>query len=449
VSASRDDILHRMLEVARRLSATSDLEDILRVIIDAMRDSLDAERATVFEFLAASSELVTSVAHGVGGPAGNHPGASVGAPAGGATPSEIRIPITAGLAGECARLRRIINVPDAYADPRFNKEVDRRTGFHTRSILTIPLIDEEGLLVGVTQVLNKRGRPFDRQDEALAEILAAQAAVAMKRGRLIQDRIIREKLERDLQLARRIQQSTLPEKLPVLRGFDIAAWSEPAEQTGGDTYDVIGFNSQAAEVLVVEDDTSAARATLLMADATGHGIGAALSVTQVRAMLRIAVRMGAPLRAIAEHLNRQLCHDLPSGRFVTAWLGELNVDSRTLLSISAGQAPLIRYGAAEDRVELLDSDTMPLGLVPDLDAAPPRSLAMQPGDIFAAISDGIFEAFNDRHETFGTQRTVEILRAGRHLHAQPLLDSLRRAVAEFTGPRPADDDRTAIIIRRS
>ena len=101
------------------------------------------------------------------------------------------------------------------------------------------------------------------------------------------------RIERDLDLARRIQQSTFPKRLPDLEGYDLAAWNEPADQTGGDTYDVIGL----------DDD----RAVLLLADATGHGIGPALSVTQVRAMLRMAVRISPDLSRIGTHMNQQLC----------------------------------------------------------------------------------------------------------------------------------------------
>src|SRR5262249_21325801 len=94
------------------------------------------------------------------------------------------------------------------------------------------------------------------------------------------------KLEGDLQVARRIQQDTLPEQIPSLAGFDIDAWNEPADETGGDTYDVIGYRR--GETGLALTSAGAERAVLLLADASGHGIGPALSVTQVRAMLRMA-----------------------------------------------------------------------------------------------------------------------------------------------------------------
>ena len=109
--------LDRIFEVSHRLAGSADLREILPVIIDAMRDLLDAERATVFQYHAATQELATTVAHGVSETSDASDGLR-----------EIRLPITSGLAGECARTRSIIRVDDAYADPRFNREVDQPSG---------------------------------------------------------------------------------------------------------------------------------------------------------------------------------------------------------------------------------------------------------------------------------------------------------------------------------
>ena len=93
----------------------------------------------------------------------------------------VRVPAGSGLVGACARERRIINVPDCYADPRFDPSVDKASGYRTRCMLTLPLVDHKDALVGVMQVLNKRDGVFDAYDEALATALAAQCAVALQR----------------------------------------------------------------------------------------------------------------------------------------------------------------------------------------------------------------------------------------------------------------------------
>ncbi len=287
------------------------------------------------------------------------------------------------------------------------------------------------------------------------------------------------KIEDDLELARQVQQSTFPQRLPRLPGFQLHAYSEPADATGGDTYDVIGLVRDVARaealraagspgaglqtgadgagpvrrfsdlgpLLLTEDESE--HAVLLLADATGHGIGPALSVTQLRAMLRMSVRMGAfPMEAL-RHINEQLHADLPRGRFITAWMGLLDSARGTLLTFSAGQGPLLHYHAAEDRFERFNADGPPLGVLPQVqfEAAVARVLA--PGDIYAVISDGVYEAEDTRRVAFGADRVEAVIRAHRHEPPQAILEALREAVRAFCGPAPIQDDRTAILIRRA
>jgi serine phosphatase RsbU (regulator of sigma subunit) len=256
------------------------------------------------------------------------------------------------------------------------------------------------------------------------------------------------KLEGDLQAARRIQQDTLPERIPVVPGFDIDGWSEPADETGGDTYDVIGYRRMSGERGLRLSATEAERAVLLLADASGHGIGPALSVTQVRSMLRMAIRVGEDLPAFIRHLNAQLCADLTDGRFVSAWIGELDAQERTLTGFSCGQGPLLHYRAAEGSCTLIDTDTVPLGCMEDLEVSPRSALRMEPGDMFVVLSDGVVDAASASGERFGTGRVIDVLTRHREARAAELMAALRDALARFTGGVPADDDRTAVIIKR-
>ena len=255
------------------------------------------------------------------------------------------------------------------------------------------------------------------------------------------------KLERDLQLARQIQERTFPDRLPELAGFQLDAWSEPADETGGDTYDVVGYQSAVAGTPVVLTVETADRALLLMADATGHGIGPALSVTQVRAMLRMAVRAGERLPSIVRHLNEQLFADLPEGRFITAWLGDLCAADRTLTSFSAGQAPILRYNAERDAFDVMEADTLPLGVVENLEIEVAEPYQMGAGDIVAVISDGIFEAAGPSGQQFGTARVVDVITSVRTRSPAEIIEAVRAAVAVHTAGAPAEDDRTGIIIK--
>jgi serine phosphatase RsbU (regulator of sigma subunit) len=255
------------------------------------------------------------------------------------------------------------------------------------------------------------------------------------------------RLERDLQLAQEIQLDTFPDRMPALPGYEVDAWSEPADETGGDTYDVIGLRGRGAGCAVDPPDPDAI--LLLLADATGHGVGPALSVTQVRAMLRMAARLGAQVPAMAQHLNEQLAADLRGGRFVTVWLAELDARSHVLWSLAAGQAPILHYQAGEDRIAELPADTTPLGIGPQLDCERATAIPLEPGDLVAVFSDGIYEARNPAGEAFGAERVRRLILAHRHQGASQLLAVLRDALHAFCADRPAADDRTAIVVKRS
>ena len=256
------------------------------------------------------------------------------------------------------------------------------------------------------------------------------------------------KLGRDLELAREIQQQTLPEVLPELEGIAIAAWSEPAEQTGGDSYDVIGFDRLEAGRARRLTQGPARHALCLLADATGHGVGPALSVTQVRSMLRMALRAGVEQRWALRNLSLQLAQDLPPGRFVTTWLGVLDADEKTLTGFSAGQAPLYLYRASGGSIEELAANAPPLGLLEEEDLELPAPFVLEPGDLFAVFSDGILDRENPGGDTFGEARVRDLLVREAPRGVDRVLEALRRALADFASGTPPRDDQTALLIQR-
>lgn len=419
----------KLLELSRGLAASADLSGILGLVIDALRDLLDADRATVFEYDAKTNELFTQVAHGLGG----------------AAPQVIRIPASAGIAGAAATSRRIVNIPDAYADTRFNRAVDQKTGYRTRTILAIPLLDHDGALVGVAQVLNKASGPFDTWDEELATGLAAHAAVAMRRGRLIEDRIERERLERELDVARDIQAETFPTDLPQLPGWDMAAESAPAETCGGDAYDVVPLREGAP----TDAHNDADALVLMVADATGHGIASALSAVQMRGMLRLGLRMGQPIVRVAEEINAQLCEDLPDGRFVTAWFARVDCRTGNVETWSSGQAPILVYRAALDDFVSMSADAPPLGVFP-MPYSPDevQRFTLQPGDILLALTDGYYEAPAPGGARMNEDRLKAMIHAVRHADARTILDHVKKSVHEWSGGQVPEDDQTGVILKR-
>jgi phosphoserine phosphatase RsbU/P len=407
------DAMLRILEVTRQLAKPIDLTTMLARIIDEARAVLGADRGTVFLYDARTRELYSTVATGV---------------------DTLRFPASRGIAGECAESRRVINVPDCYADPRFNRETDQKTGYHTRCLLAAPLIGYEDSLVGVMQVLNKRGGVFSEEDEKIATALAAQCAVAIQRMQMLADLVENEKLKRELAVARDIQTRVLPKAVPRLVGYDLAGWSRPADETGGDIFDIIAMDGN--------------RLMLLLGDATGHGIGPALSVTQVRAMLRMAVRLGADLDSAFRHINDQLVEDLPDNRFVTAFLGLLDTKHNRVIYHSGGQGPLLHFHAGSGECEWLGASTVPMGSYPGLPLPKARTHDLNPGDILALITDGIFEYENQTAEAFGQKRVGDLIRQHQREPMSRLVQLIVQDVERFGGLAPQADDMTMLLVRR-
>jgi phosphoserine phosphatase len=404
--------LTTLLGVTEALAAPFDLRTMLGAVVDAAKQVLKADRGSVWLHDAASDELVLLIATGL---------------------APVRVRSGAGLVGACARERAIINVPDCYADARFDPAVDRATGYRTRCMLTLPLVDHHDVLVGVMQVLNKAGGAFDADDERLATALAAQCAVALQRVRMTEQLIEGEKMRQALEMARVVQMSTLPASMPAVDGYEVGCAFRPAELTGGDTYDVAAIDQG---LLVV------------LGDATGHGIAPALTVTQMQAMLRMAFRLGADLDTAFVQVNNRLAETLADDRFVTAFIGLLDPAAHRLRFHSGGQGPIFRYRAFDGAFERHKPTSFPLGAMPLAQVRAPVSLDLGPGDCVVLLSDGFYEQRDAAGEEFGEARVEALVRARHRDGADALRAAIVAAVDAHGAGVAQADDMTAVILRR-
>ena len=411
--SSDTQALRQILEVTRKLAAPFDLDTMLAEVVDASREVLNADRGTVFLYDEKNDELVVRV---------------------GTDLDQIRIPADKGIVGESAQTRKLINVPDCYADERFNRAIDKQTGYRSRCMLTIPLIGYEESLIGVLQILNKKNGVFDAQDEFIAHALAAQAAVVLHRVRITEQMMASERLDREISVARDVQMGTLPTAMPEIAGYEFGGAFEPTDQTGGDLYDFVPLDEK--------------RLFLLMGDATGHGIGPALSATQVRAMLRVAIRLNSSLDDAFIHINDQLCEDLPDDRFVTGFFGLLDAETHTVRFHSGGQGPILHYEAEMGEYDWHPATTFPLGYIPQSDLQAPQSAELAPGDILGLISDGIYEYENEAGDQFGRKGVMRVLDDNPDASAQELVDKILVAVRKHGGTAPQADDITIVLARR-
>jgi len=410
VDSSRKD-MQTLLKVTLALGSTVDLEKLLQLIVSCALELLDAQRGSVFLYDSKRKELYSKVATGTG---------------------EIRFSVEKGIAGASARQREIIHIPDAYADPRFNTEIDKETGFRTRAILSVPLMNVEGDLMGVMQVLNKHQGTFTDGDIELARAFAAQAGVGIQRAFLIEEQLEKQRMEHALKVASEIQQRLFPELSPPLRGFDISCWNRPCDATGGDYCDLLKLDEQ--------------QLLISMGDVTGHGVGPALMSCATRSMLRVLMKQGHYLETTLQTVNGLLNTDLPAGRFVTTFLGVLDAARRMLHYCSAGQGPLLWYRRSADDVKVLGADGIPLGILEVLEKLPPMELTLEVGDIFVLLTDGFYEWGNEQRELFGVERVCQVVKQNRSEKAHVILDAVRAAVENFSQTAQTDD-LTAIVIK--
>lgn len=402
-----------LLRVTRALAAPLGLPAMLATVTAAACSVLHAERASVWLLDTAAQVLVLEMATDLKG---------------------VRVAVGVGLVGACARQRRVLNVADCYADPRFNPEIDRVSGLITRCSLTLPLIDHEGTLIGVMQILNKTGGAFSVDDEALADALAAQCAVALSRVRMTEALVAAELLRKELEMASVLQRSTLPTTMPKVPGYDMHGVFLPASLTGGDSYDLALIDQG---LLIV------------LADAAGHGIAPALSVTQMHAMLRMAFRLGADLDTAFRQVNDQLAQTLPDGRFVTAFVGLLDPASHRLRFLSGGQAPIFHFRAAHGDCVRYRATSFPMGAMPLATAQTPIEINFGRGDWLLLLSDGVYECVDPAGAQFGWER-VEALISQTHLaRAETFAESLLQAVQSHAGAAPQDDDITMVVVKRA
>jgi phosphoserine phosphatase RsbU/P len=404
--------MRQVLEVSRLLAVTADLDKLLMEIAKAAQALLGAERASIFLHDPGTDQLWTKVALGA---------------------SEIRVPASAGIVGSVFRSKTPLNIPDAYADPRFNRDVDKRTGYITRNLLTAPMLDLRGRAIGVIQAVNKVGGVFGQEDQETIELLAGQGGVAIQRYHLQVDAIQVVELRREMDLAKGVQESLLPKSPPRLCGLDAVGWTRPASVTGGDCYDLWK---------VSEDKLG-----IFLADASGHGLAPALEVSQARTLARALSDINCDPRWVLTHINCRLAQDLKLGHFVTVFLGCMSSDGKLMWS-SAGQGPILFRKDPQSKIQVLEPPAPPVGVDDTFPVDKTEVLELAPGGVLAVLSDGIFEAQRMDGEMFSVEQITALLDRCVNDSPATALECIRDAVKSWQGREEPNDDQSIVIVQR-
>jgi serine phosphatase RsbU (regulator of sigma subunit) len=243
-----------------------------------------------------------------------------------------------------------------------------------------------------------------------------------------------DQVTHDLDVARSIQQRLIPDQPPELNDFEIAGWNQPADQTGGDYFDW----------QVLPDG----RVAISVADATGHGIGPALVSTSCRAYARASLISNGTPDHLLDRLNRLLVQDLSENRFVTFAALLLDPRQSTVKVNSAGHGPILWYHRDAGKIENVDAQGIPLGMIPGISYSPGPEIRLASGDVLVLITDGFYEWENREGEQFGINRLKSVIGESRDCKPEEIIARLRSRVVEFCGGTKQQDDLTAVLLRR-
>jgi sigma-B regulation protein RsbU (phosphoserine phosphatase) len=404
--------LSTIVEATKRLNSTLDLAELLNIILGLTIRHSGAERGTVFLVDREKKEIWSLVGLGL-------------------EQHEIRLPITKGIAGWVAQHGEMVNLADAYSDPRFESEVDLRLGYRTRSLLCLPIRNKGGETIGVLQLLNKKTGPFSRADENVLQAISDHVALALENAQLHREMVHKQRMERDLALARSIQMGLLPECPPKLEGYDIAVSNRMSLEAGGDYYDFIQL---APDTMLT-----------VVADVEGKGVGSAMVMANLQATLHALLAHLHSLERLVESLNDMMLADTRGQKYMTMFLTLLDQPHRTLHYVNAGHVPpaVVR---ANGTVDYLREGGMVVGMFPAV-RFDRGHVRLEMGDIFVACTDGITEAMDTEDDEFGSQRLVDLVARERKLPAAEIVQSVLREVDLFSRGGTHEDDRVILILK--
>ncbi len=320
-------------------------------------------------------------------------------------------------------------------------------------ILALGLV---GLLLMVSLVVGPLGRitadieaigngDLDRRIDTYRRDEVGQIAQAVRQMasnlKAARERLIeQERMKRELQIARNIQQALLPAELPQIPGLELAARYRAAAEIGGDYYDLIG--------------TGPERLWLIVADVSGKGVGGSMVMTMLRSIIRLeSARAQSPGRLL-EAVDAALQRDIPEGMFVTMFCALLEPASGRLRYCRAGHNPAYLFSPGKGRLMVLKPRGQPLGFSFESPGGPAgnmveEEIAFGEGDLLVAYTDGITEAADAAGQQFGESRLEEAIRESGRLSPDRLAEEVMDRLERFTGGRPQSDDLTLVVARRT
>lgn len=298
----------------------------------------------------------------------------------------------------------------------------------------VPLVIKSKVIGLLLFGLKKSGTQFAGKDLELLVSAANQAAVTFENARLYQTEIEKQHLERDLDNARKVQESLLPKSIPSIKDLCISGKMIPAQHVGGDYFDVIKVNDD--EIFAIVGDVS------------GKGLSAALYMSKLQTMIRLYCIEGRSPKEILTEVNKRISVEMDRNHFVTVGLALFNLKNHSVKLCRAGHLPFLFIH--DSKVQIIQPSGIGIGL--------DRKEAFQPSlieeeiqlskdDILILLSDGVTEAMNKKNEMYGMERLINLLHSSSHLDCISLQDKILNDLQLFTENRPQHDDITLLVIK--
>jgi phosphoserine phosphatase RsbU/P len=398
--------------VHQAMARSVGLEDLLELILDHIFAQLQPERAEVF--MRCDDGSYTCVANRSG------------------PRSSLQSLYSENLFSEVGDKAMAALVNDARSDHRFAQAESLVTA-GVRSLLAAPLYAPDRALGLIVLGSNAAVRQYSEEDLELLVTLSSVAALRIHNLALTQEAVERQRLERELAIARRLQVALIPEQLPEVNGYRLHGATIPSRGVSGDYYQLVERASGDEFVLVI-------------ADVSGKGISAAMLTGYLEAVASVPIEDGLPPHEIFNRVSPKLHDRTPSNRFATMFLGVLEPSNGRFRYSNAGHAPacLVR---ASGTVEWLGSTGLPLGLISPTEYELGEA-RLETGDTLVVYSDGYTEAENPAAEEFGQERLAEVCIEHQGLEPADLAEAVDRALETYAAGQPFADDRTIVVVRR-
>jgi sigma-B regulation protein RsbU (phosphoserine phosphatase) len=316
-----------------------------------------------------------------------------------------------------------------------SKHLSTLKGSRFRSILAFPIY-VKGENIGTLALLKELAEGFNKEMTKIVSTFANQAGISIENFRLMEEALQNERYKEELKIAKTVQKSLLPDVLEQDADFDIAAFSESADEVGGDYYDTLRTNDF--------------QVSLIIADVSGKGTTAAFHMSQMKGIFHSLAQQCIEPDEFMRRSNQALIYCLERGSFISATFFIVNTQTKKVHYSRAGHCPVLYYHAAADSTKYFRDKGIALGMVRNKSYSnfiQANVFDYKPGDIMVLYTDGITEAKDAKGEEFGYERLAAVLRKVKTLAPKEIQNQLINELYEFSGTKNINDDYTTMIIK--